>query len=48
MGVKRLKKHNPEGPPIYVIQPQNIVRAVNIPKELYAKPKPHNRSYGTP
>ena len=39
-GVKRLKKHNPDGSPIYVIQSQNIVRAVNIPKELYAKPKP--------
>jgi hypothetical protein len=40
IGVKRLKKHNPDGTPIYVIQSQNIVRAVDIPKELYAKPKP--------
>jgi len=40
MGVKRLKKHNPDGSPIYVIQSQNIVRAVDVPKELYAKPKP--------
>ena len=39
-GVKRLKKYNPDGSPIYVIQSQNIVRAVNIPKELYAKLKP--------
>ena len=39
-GVKRLKKYNPDGSPIYVIQSQNIVRAVNIPKELYAKPRP--------
>jgi len=39
MGVKRLKKHNPDGSPIYVIQSQNIVRAVNVPKELYVKPK---------
>lgn len=38
-GVKRLKKHNPDGSPIYVIQSQNIVRAVNVPRELYAKPK---------
>jgi len=39
IGVKRLKKHNPDGSPIYVIQSQNIVRAVNVPKELYAKPQ---------
>jgi hypothetical protein len=40
MGVKRLKKHSPDGSPIYVIQSQNVVRAVDVPKELYAKPKP--------
>jgi len=48
IGVKRLEKHNPDGSPIYVIQSQNIyviqsqniVRAVDVPKELYAKPKP--------
>lgn len=40
IGVKRLKKHNPDGSPIYVIQSHNLVRAVNIPRELYAKPKP--------
>ena len=39
MGVKRLKKHNPDGSPIYVINSQNIVRVVDVPKELYAKPK---------
>jgi hypothetical protein len=38
-GVKRLKKHNPDGTPVYVIQSQNMVRAVNIPKELIAKPQ---------
>ena len=38
IGVKRLKKHNLDGSPIYVIQSQNIVRAVDVPKELYAKP----------
>jgi hypothetical protein len=40
IGVKRLEKHNPDGSPIYVIQSQNIVRAVDVPEELYAKPKP--------
>ncbi len=37
--VKRLKKWNPDGTPIYVINSQNIVRVVNVPKELKAKPK---------
>jgi hypothetical protein len=40
MGIKRLKKHNPaDGNPIYLINAQNIVRAVDIPKELLAKLK---------
>jgi hypothetical protein len=39
IGVRRLKKHNPDGTPIYVINSQNVVRAINIPKELMAKPK---------
>jgi hypothetical protein len=38
-GVKRLKKYNPDGLPIYVISSQNIVRAVNVPKELRVKQK---------
>lgn len=38
-GVKRLKRYNPDRTPIYVIQSQNIVRAVNIPEELKAKQK---------
>jgi len=38
-GVKRLKKWNPDGTPIYIIDAQNAVGAVNIPKELRAKPK---------
>ena len=38
-GVKRLKKHNPDGNPLYVIQSQNVVRTLNISKELKAKPK---------
>jgi len=39
-GVKRLKKHNPDGTPIYLINSQNIIRAVNIPADLKVKPKP--------
>lgn len=38
-GVKRLKKWNPDGTPIYVINSQNIVRVVNVPKELKIKPR---------
>ena len=40
IGIKRLKKHNPaDGTPIYLINSQNVVRTVDIPKELLAKPK---------
>lgn len=39
VGIKRLKTHNPDGLPIYLINSQNIVRAIDIPKELMAKPK---------
>jgi hypothetical protein len=39
VGIKRLKKHNPDGTPIYMINSQNVVRAIDIPKELIAKPK---------
>ena len=38
-GVKRLKKHNPDGTPIYLVNSQNIVRTTDIPKALMAKPK---------
>ena len=38
-GVKRLKKYEPDGSPIYVINSINVVRAVNVPEELKAKPK---------
>ena len=38
-GVKRLKKYQPDGNPIYVISSQNVVRAINVPKELRAKQK---------
>lgn len=37
--VKRLKKYNPDGSPIYVIRSTNIMRPVNVPKNLKAKPK---------
>jgi len=33
-GVKRLKRFNPDRTPIYVIQSQNIVRAVDIPEDV--------------
>jgi len=39
VGIKRLKKHSPDGMPVYVVNSQNIVRAVDVPKELMAKPK---------
>lgn len=39
VSIKRLKKHNPDGTPLYLINSQNVVRTVDIPKELMAKPK---------
>lgn len=33
-GVKRLKRYNPDGTPIYLINSQNIVRAVDVPEEV--------------
>lgn len=38
-GVKRLKRYEPDGTPIYVINSINVVRAVNVPQELKTKPK---------
>lgn len=38
VAVKRLKKHNPDGTPIYVISSKNVVRTVNVPPELKKKP----------
>ena len=38
-GVKRLKKFNPDGNPMYLIQSQNIVRTLEIPEDIKAKPK---------
>ena len=37
--VKRLKKWKPDGTPIYVINSMNVVRAINIRKDLRHKPK---------
>jgi hypothetical protein len=37
--VKRLNKWKPDGSPIYVISSQNIVRTVNIPKQLKKNPE---------
>jgi len=38
-GVKRLKRYEPDGTPIYVINSINVVRALDVPEELKAKPK---------
>ena len=38
-GVKRLNRHEPDGTPVYVINSMNVVRAVNVPEEIKAKPK---------
>lgn len=40
-GVRRLKdRYTPTGDPVYVIASQNIVRTVNVPKELKRKNQP--------
>jgi len=38
-GVKRLNQFEPDGTPIYAINSMNVVRAVDVPLELKAKPK---------
>jgi hypothetical protein len=38
-GVKRLKRFNPDGTPMYLIQSQSIVRTTEIPEELLQKPQ---------
>jgi hypothetical protein len=38
-GVKRLNQYEPDGTPIYMINSINVVRAVEIPPEVKAKPK---------
>ncbi len=37
VGVKRLKKWNPDGTPVYMINSQNVMRVTNVPKELKGK-----------
>ena len=37
VGVKRLKKWSPDGTPVYLINSQNVVRLVDVPKELKGK-----------
>lgn len=37
--VKRLNKWKPDGSPIYMINSQNVVRTVDIPKELKKQPE---------
>jgi len=47
-GVKRLKKYQPDGKPIYVINATNVVRVVDVPEHLKGKriPKqPEGTSY---
>ena len=38
-GVKRLKKYNPDGNPIYLIQSQNVVRTIDVSDDLKQRPK---------
>jgi len=38
-GVKRLKGFEPDGMPIYAITSINVVRAVDVPEGLRARPK---------
>jgi hypothetical protein len=38
-GIKRLQKHNVDGTPIYLVNSQNVVRVVDVPRELMAKQK---------
>jgi len=38
-GIKRLKKWNADGTPVYIIQAMNVVRALNVDKSLKTKPK---------
>ena len=38
-GVKRLGQFEPDGTPVYLINSINVVRAVDIPESVKAKPK---------
>jgi hypothetical protein len=46
VNVLRLKKYSPDGTPIYLVNSQNVVRAVNVPKELKEKLKKPTEQYG--
>lgn len=41
-GVKRLKKYNPDGIPVYMISSDNIVRVTEVQGNVKQKPKPRN------
>ena len=38
-GVKRLNQFEPDGTPVYVINSMNVVRAIDVPQDVKAKPK---------
>jgi hypothetical protein len=38
-GVKRLNQFEPDGTPVYLINSMNVVRAIDIPPAVKAKPK---------
>ncbi|MCX6648487.1 MAG: hypothetical protein NTV61_03760 [Candidatus Bathyarchaeota archaeon] len=38
-GVKRLNQFEPDGAPVYLINSMNVVRALDIPESVKAKPK---------
>jgi hypothetical protein len=38
-GVKRLSQFEPDGTPVYLINSMNVVRAIDIPDNIKAKPK---------
>jgi hypothetical protein len=38
-GVKRLNQFEPDGTPVYLINSMNVVRTIDIPPEIKAKPK---------
>ena len=38
-GVKRLNQLEPDGTPVYLINSMNVVRAIDIPPAVKAKPK---------
>ena len=37
-GIKRLKKFNPDGSPVYIINSTNVVRTLDVPEKLKGKP----------